>query len=114
MARLKDKYLNEVVPALQEQFKYTNVMAIPKLDKVVINIGLGEAVANPKALDAALNDLTLITGQKPVVTRAKKSIAGFKLREGMPVGVKVTLRGDRMYEFVDRLVSVALPRVRDF
>ena len=114
MARLKDKYLNEVVPALQEQFKYTNVMAIPKLDKVIINIGLGEAVANPKALDAALNDLTLITGQKPVVTRAKKSIAGFKLREGMPVGVKVTLRGDRMYEFVDRLVSVALPRVRDF
>ncbi len=114
MARLKDKYLNEVVPALQEQFKYTNVMAIPKLDKVVINIGLGEAVQNPKALDAALNDLTLITGQKPVVTRAKKSIAGFKLREGMPVGVKVTLRGDRMYEFVDRLVSVALPRVRDF
>ena len=114
MARLKDKYLNEVVPGLQEQFKYTNVMAIPKLDKVVINIGLGEAVANPKALDAALNDLTLITGQKPVVTRAKKSIAGFKLREGMPVGVKVTLRGDRMYEFVDRLVSVALPRVRDF
>ena len=114
MARLKDKYLNEVVPGLQEQFKYTNVMAIPKLDKVVINIGLGEAVANPKALDEALNDLTLITGQKPVVTRAKKSIAGFKLREGMPVGVKVTLRGDRMYEFVDRLVSVALPRVRDF
>ena len=114
MARLKEKYLNEVVPVLQEQFKYTNVMAIPKLDKVVINIGLGEAVQNPKALDAALNDLTLITGQKPVVTRAKKSIAGFKLREGMPVGVKVTLRGDRMYEFVDRLLSVALPRVRDF
>ena len=113
-SRLKEKYLNEVVPGLQEQFKYTNVMAIPKLDKVVINIGLGEAVQNPKALDAALNDLTLITGQKPVVTRAKKSIAGFKLREGMPVGVKVTLRGDRMYEFVDRLVSVALPRVRDF
>lgn len=114
MARLKDKYLNEVVPGLQEQFKYTNVMAIPKLDKVVINIGLGEAVQNPKALDAALNDLTLITGQKPVVTRAKKSIASFKLREGMPVGVKVTLRGDRMYEFVDRLLSVALPRARDF
>lgn len=114
MARLKDKYLNEVVPGLQKQFKYTNVMAIPKLDKVVINIGLGEAVQNPKALDAALNDLTLITGQKPVVTRAKKSIASFKLREGMPVGVKVTLRGDRMYEFVDRLLSVALPRVRDF
>lgn len=114
MARLKEKYLNEVVPGLQEQFKYTNVMAIPKLDKVVVNIGLGEAVQNPKALDAALNDLTLITGQKPVVTRAKKSIAGFKLREGMPVGVKVTLRGNRMYEFVDRLLSVALPRVRDF
>lgn len=114
MARLKDKYLNEVVPGLQEQFKYTNVMAIPKLDKVVINIGLGEAVQNPKALDAALSDLTLIAGQKPVVTRAKKSIAGFKLREGMPVGVKVTLRGDRMYEFVDRLLNVALPRVRDF
>ena len=114
MAKIKKKYLNEVVPGLQEQFKYTNVMAIPKLDKVVINIGLGEAVQNPKALDAALNDLTLITGQKPVVTRAKKSIAGFKLREGMPVGVKVTLRGDRMYEFVDRLLSVALPRVRDF
>lgn len=114
MARLKDKYVNEVVPALQEQFKYTNVMAIPKLDKVVVNIGLGEVTQNPKALDAALNDLTLITGQKPVVTKAKKSIAGFKLREGMPVGVKVTLRGDRMYEFVDRLVNVALPRVRDF
>ena len=114
MDLVEEKYLNEVVPGLQEQFKYTNVMAIPKLDKVVINIGLGEAVQNPKALDAALNDLTLITGQKPVVTRAKKSIAGFKLREGMPVGVKVTLRGDRMYEFVDRLLSVALPRVRDF
>ena len=113
-SRLKDKYLNEVVPGLQELFKYTNVMAIPKLDKVVINIGLGEVTQNPKALDAAINDLTLITGQKPVVTKAKKSIAGFKLREGMPVGVKVTLRGDRMYEFVDRLVSVALPRVRDF
>lgn len=114
MARLKDKYLKEVVASLQEEFKYKNVMAVPKLDKVVINIGLGEAVQNPKALDAALNDLTLITGQKPVVTRAKKSIAGFKLREGMPIGVKVTLRGDRMYEFVDRLFNVALPRVRDF
>lgn len=114
MARLKDKYLNEVVPGLQEKFNYTNVMAIPKLDKVVVNIGLGEAVQNPKALDAAMQDLTLITGQKPIVTRAKKSIAGFKLREGMPVGVKVTLRGERMYEFVDRLLNVALPRVRDF
>lgn len=114
MARLKEKYLNEVIPGLQEKFNYTNVMAIPKLDKVVVNIGLGEAVQNPKALDAAVQDLTLITGQKPVVTRAKKSIAGFKLREGMPVGVKVTLRGERMYEFVDKLFNVALPRVRDF
>ena len=113
-SRLKEKYLNEVVPGLQEQFKYTNVMAIPKLDKVVINIGLGEVTQNPKALDAAINDLTLITGQKPVVTKAKKSIAGFKLREGMPVGVKVTLRSERMYEFVDRVICVALPRVRDF
>ena len=114
MARLKDKYLNEVVPALQEQFKYTNVMAIPKLDKVVINIGLGEVTQNPKALDAAINDLTLITGQKPVVTKAKKSVANFKLRQGMNIGCKVTLRSDKMYEFVDRLFSVALPRVRDF
>ena len=89
-------------------------MAIPKLDKIVVNIGLGEAVQNPKALDAAVSDLTLITGQKPVVTKAKKSIAGFKVREGMPIGVKVTLRGDRMYEFADRLLNVALPRVRDF
>ena len=114
MARLKEKYLNEVVPGLQEKFNYTNVMAIPKLDKIVINIGLGEAVQNPKALDAAVQDLTIIAGQKPVVTKAKKSIAGFKLREGMPVGVKVTLRGDRMYEFADRLLNIALPRVRDF
>lgn len=114
MARLKDKYLNEVVPGLQEKFNYKNVMAIPKLDKIVVNIGLGEAVQNPKALDAAVSDLTLITGQKPVVTKAKKSIAGFKVREGMPIGVKVTLRGDRMYEFADRLLNVALPRVRDF
>lgn len=114
MARLKDKYLNEVVPGLQEKFNYKNVMAIPKLDKIVVNIGLGEAVQNPKALDAAVSDLTLITGQKPVVTKAKKSIAGFKLREGMPIGVKVTLRGERMYEFADRLLNVALPRVRDF
>ena len=111
MARLKDKYLNEVVPGLQEKFNYKNVMAIPK---IVVNIGLGEAVQNPKALDAAVSDLTLITGQKPVVTKAKKSIAGFKVREGMPIGVKVTLRGERMYEFADRLLNVALPRVRDF
>lgn len=114
MARLKDKYTNEVMPALQEKFGYTNVMAIPKMEKVIINIGLGEAVDNPKALDGAVDDVTRISGQKPVITRAKKSIAGFKIREGMPIGVKVTLRGDRMYEFVDRLFSVALPRVRDF
>lgn len=114
MARLKDIYISEVAPALQEKFGYGNVMAIPKLDKVVINIGLGEAVDNPKALDSAVEDITRISGQKPVITRAKKSIAGFKIREGMPIGVKVTLRGDRMYEFIDRLFNVALPRVRDF
>lgn len=114
MARLKEKYVNEIAPALQKEFGYTNVMAIPKLDKVIINIGLGEAVQNDKAVDAAVRDMTIISGQKPLVTKAKKSIAGFKLREGMPIGVKVTLRGDRMYEFVDRLFSVALPRVRDF
>ena len=114
MARLKEKYVKEIMPALQKEFGYTNVMAIPKLDKVIINIGLGEAVQNDKAVDAAVGDLTIISGQKPLVTRAKKSIAGFKLREGMPIGVKVTRRGDRMYEFGDRLFSVALPRVRDF
>ena len=114
MARLKDKYIAEIAPAIQEKFGYSNVMAIPKLDKIIINIGLGEAVDNPKALDGAVEDITLIAGQKPVITRAKKSIAGFKIREGMPIGVKVTLRGDRMYEFVDRLFNVALPRVRDF
>ena len=114
MARLKDKSIAEIAPAMQEKFGYSNVMAIPKLDKIIINIGLGEAVDNPKALDGAVEDITLIAGQKPVITRAKKSIAGFKIREGMPIGVKVTLRGDRMYEFVDRLFNVALPRVRDF
>lgn len=114
MARLKDKYMNEIAPALVKEFGYENTMAIPKLDKVVINIGLGEAIANPKALDAAVEDITAIAGQKPVVTRAKKSIAAFKLREDMPIGVKVTLRGDRMYEFIDRLFNIALPRVRDF
>ena len=114
MARLKDKYIAEIAPAMQEKFGYSNVMAIPKLDKIIINIGLGEAVDNPKALDGAVEDITLIAGQKPVITRAKKSIAGFKIREGMPIGVKVTLRGDRMYEFVDRLFNVALPRVRVF
>lgn len=114
MARLKEKYQAEVAPALMQKFGYKNVMQIPRLEKVVINIGLGEAIQNPKAIEAAVNDLTLIAGQKPIITRAKKSIAGFKLRENMPIGVKVTLRGDRMYHFLDKLLHVALPRVRDF
>lgn len=114
MARLKDYYKNEITPALQKKFNYTNVMQTPRLEKVVINVGLGEAIQNPKAIDSAMEDIMTISGQKPVVTRAKKSIAAFKLRAGMPIGVKVTLRGDRMYEFVDRLLNVALPRVRDF
>jgi len=99
---------------MMEQFKYKNVMQVPRVDRVVVNIGVGEAIQNPKALDGAVNDLTIISGQKPVVTRAKKSIAGFKLREGMPIGCKVTLRGERMYDFLDRLINLALPRVRDF
>ena len=103
-----------MIPLLQEKFAYKSVMEIPKFEKVVINIGLGEAVANTKVLDAAVEDLTLISGQKPVITRAKKSIATFKLREGMPIGAKVTLRGDRMYDFIDKLVNIVLPRVRDF
>lgn len=114
MARLKEKYVNEVAPALMSKFGYKSVMQIPKLDKVVINVGCGDAKDNQKMLDAILGDIAQITGQKPVVCRAKKSVANFKLREGMPIGVKVTLRGERMYEFVDRLFSVALPRVRDF
>jgi len=114
VARLKDFYKNEITPTLQKKFNYKNIMQTPRLEKVVINIGLGEAIQNPKAIDSALEDLTTISGQKPVVTRAKKSIAAFKLRAGMPIGVKVTLRGDRMYEFVDRLLNIALPRVRDF
>ncbi|HKM17995.1 MAG: 50S ribosomal protein L5 [Firmicutes bacterium] len=114
MPRLKEKYRNEVVPALRERFNYANVMQVPKLDKIVVNIGVGEAVADPKTLDFAVRDLEAITGQKAVITKAKKSIAAFKLRAGMAVGCKVTLRGDRMYEFFDRLVNVALPRVRDF
>lgn len=114
MARLKDKYTNEVMQALMQKFGYKNVMEIPKVEKVVINMGVGEAVANPKVLDAAVNDLTLIAGQKPVVTRAKKSIAAFKIRENMAIGTKVTLRGERMYHFLDKLLNVALPRVRDF
>jgi len=112
--RLKEKYLSEVVPSLTQKFNYTSVMQVPKLEKVVINMGVGEAVGNSKVLDSAVSDLELITGQKPVITRAKKSIAGFKLREGMPIGVKVTLRGERMYHFLDKLFNVSLPRVRDF
>lgn len=114
MARMKEKYVKEIRPALQEKFGYKNVMEIPRLDKIVINMGLGEAIQNPKAMDAAVNDLTTIAGQKPIITRAKKSIAAFKLRAGMPIGCKVTLRGERMYQFVDKLISVSLPRVRDF
>lgn len=114
MARLNDKYKEEIVPALKEKFQYNNIMEVPKLVKVVVNMGLGEAIANPKALDAAVGDMTQITGQKPIVTKAKKSVAAFKVREGMSIGCKVTLRGEKMYEFCDRLVSVALPRVRDF
>lgn len=114
MPRLKEKYLNEVVPALIERFKYVNKLQVPRLEKVVINMGVGEAKDNPKALDAAVKDLTLIAGQKPIVTKAKKSVASFKIREGMSIGCKVTLRGDRMYEFLDKLFNVALPRVRDF
>jgi large subunit ribosomal protein L5 len=114
VARLRQQYRDEIVPAMMRDFGYTNVMQVPKLEKAVLNIGLGEAIANAKAIDAAVNDVQLITGQKPIVTRAKRSIAAFKLRTGMPIGVKVTLRGDRMYEFFDRLVSTALPRIRDF
>jgi len=114
VARLKDRYQNEIAPALQQKFAYTNVMQIPKVDKIVINMGVGEAVQNSKAIDSAVADMMKLSGQKPVVTKAKKSIAAFKLREGMPIGCKVTLRGQRMYEFMDRLLNVALPRVRDF
>lgn len=114
MARLKDRYINEIRPALMKEFGFKNIMEVPYFEKVVVNIGVGEATQNPKALDGAVEDLQAITGQKPIITKAKKSIAGFKLREGMPIGTKVTLRGERMYEFIDRLVNVALPRVRDF
>ena len=114
MARMKDFYKAEVAPALMKKFGYKSVMQIPKLDKIVINVGAGEAKENAKAIDSISGDLAKITGQKPVVCKAKKSVANFKLREGMPIGVKVTLRGDRMYEFLDRLFNVALPRVRDF
>jgi len=114
MPRLKDKYLNEVAPALKTKFNYKSMMQIPKLEKVVVNMGLGEVKENPKAIESATGDLEIITGQKPIVTVAKKSVAAFKLREGMNIGCKVTLRGKRMYEFVDKLLNIALPRVRDF
>lgn len=114
MARFKDKYKNEVAKVLMEKFQYKSVMEIPKIEKIVINMGLGEAKDNPKAVQVAVAELAMIAGQQPVVTKAKKSIANFKLREGMPIGTKVTLRGETMYEFMDRLFTVALPRVRDF
>lgn len=114
MVRLKEKYNKEVIPAMMQKFNYKNVMQIPKLEKVVINIGVGEATQNPKELDGAVADLRAITGQNPVITRAKKSIAAFKLREGVAIGTKVTLRSEKMYEFVDKLFNVVLPRVRDF
>jgi large subunit ribosomal protein L5 len=113
-ARLRDRYTSEIRPQLREEFSYRNDLEVPKVEKIVVNIGVGEAIANNRALDAAIGDLTLITGQKPVVTRAKKSVAAFRLRAGMPIGTMVTLRGDRMYEFLDRLLNTALPRVRDF
>jgi large subunit ribosomal protein L5 len=114
MSRLKDKYYDEVVPALRERFGYDNVMQVPRVAKLTLNMGVGEAKTNSKLLDDAVEELALIAGQRPVVTKARKSIAGFKLREGMSIGAKVTLRGERMYEMIDRLVSVALPRIRDF
>ncbi len=114
MARLRESYKNDVFPALMEQFKYTNVMEVPKLEKVTINMGLGEAKENAKVMESAIEEISLITGQRPVVTRARKSIANFKVRQGMPVGAKVTLRGENMYDFIDKLFNIALPRVRDF
>ena len=114
MSRLKEKYQNEIVDALMKKFGYKNIMEVPKLDKVVINMGVGEAKENAKLLEAAVKDMETITGQKAVLTRAKNSVANFKIREGMPIGCKVTLRGEKMYEFVDRLINLSLPRVRDF
>lgn len=113
-ARMKERFLNEITPALMQKFNYSTVMQVPKIEKVVINMGVGDAVSNSKVLDSAVADMQLIAGQKPVITRAKKSIAGFKLRENMPIGVKVTLRGERMYYFLDKLFNITLPRVRDF
>jgi len=114
MARLRERYREEVAPALQNRFEYENVMQIPKIQKIVVNMGVGEASQNQRAMDGAMEDLSKITGQKPQLRRARKSVAGFKIREGMPVGARVTLRGERMWEFLDRLISIALPRVRDF
>ena len=114
MSRLRELYDNEITKKMTEKFGYKNVMQLPKIEKVIINMGVGEAVGNPKALDAAVSDLTIISGQKPLLTRAKKSLAAWKLREGMPIGAKVTLRGTRMYQFLDKFMNVALPRVRDF
>ena len=114
MNRLKEKYLNEVVPSLKEKYNYKSIMEVPKLEKIVINMGVGDATTNSKLLEAAVADLTQISGQKPVITKAKKSIAGFKIREGQSIGCKVTLRGENMYNFMDKLVSISLPRVRDF
>ena len=114
LARLKDLYKKDIVPAMQEQFSYKNVNMVPKVEKVVINVGVGDAVQNSKALESVVSEIAQISGQKPIITKAKKSISTYKLREGMPIGVKVTLRGERMYEFIDRLINTALPRVRDF
>ena len=114
MTRLQEKYEKEIIPAMIEKFGYKNIMEVPRLEKIVINMGVGEAKENQKVLEAAVNDLTLIAGQKPILTRAKKSVANFKIRENMPLGCKVTLRGEKMYEFADRLINLALPRVRDF
>lgn len=113
-ARLREVYINDLRPQLRTEFDYGNIFEVPKLEKIVVNIGIGEAITNNRALDAAVNDLALVTGQKPIITRAKRSIAAFRLREGMAIGAKVTLRGDRMYEFYDRLVNLSLPRIRDF
>jgi large subunit ribosomal protein L5 len=114
MPRLRDNYTQEIVPAMMKKFNYSNIMQVPKLVKVVINMGMGDIKDNPKALDSALDELTIISGQKPVVTLARKSVANFKVREGMKIGAKVTMRGDRMYEFVDKLISINIPRIRDF
>tara|TARA_B100001123_G_scaffold125682_1_gene146408 strand:+ start:6296 stop:6838 length:543 start_codon:yes stop_codon:yes gene_type:complete len=114
MSRLQVRYRDDVIPALRKEFSYSNVMAVPKIDRIVVNMGLGDATQNPKLVEVGTAELTLITGQKPVTRRARKSIAQFKLREGVPIGTMVTLRGDRMYEFLDRLIAIALPRVRDF